>query len=63
MPLRRAQSLLLGREERERKREAIACFKTQLERDESAGRAPILSASTLSYFRRPFEVFFHDQLR
>lgn len=61
IPLERARRLDLRNDEHERKREAIACFKTQLESDPSTGKPPILSADTLAHFTRNFEIFIHAE--
>jgi len=63
MPLERARKLDLNEDDLKRKLKAIDCFNTQIERDPSTGKPPILGRTTLAHFMRPFEIFFYDRLR
>jgi len=58
IPWQRARKLELDEPMQERKKAALACYRSQLEPDQSTGNAAILPPEVLAHFHRPFEVFF-----
>ncbi len=63
MPLARASKLALAPRILARKREALACFESQLAPDPGTGAAPILPAHAMERLLNPFELYFHDRAR
>ncbi|MDL9997417.1 PIG-L deacetylase family protein [Variovorax sp. J22P240] len=58
LPWHRAIRVDLDADAVSRKRQAVQCFKSQLEPDASTGAAPILRSTTVERAARPFEVMF-----
>jgi len=58
LPWHRAIQVGLDADAVSRKRQAVSCFKSQLEPDESTGAGPILRSTTVERAARPFEVMF-----
>ena len=57
IPWHSARKLNLNNDQLQQKRAAIACFKSQISRDESTGHAPIVSASTIERLLQSFELY------
>lgn len=60
IPWSRAIKVDLSAEQLQRKTEAIACFKSQIESDTSTGNPPILSAQTIARISQPWEVYLYE---
>jgi trehalose 6-phosphate synthase len=60
IPWSRAVRVDLNAEQLQRKTEAIACFKSQIESDTSTGNPPILSAQTIARISQPWEVYLYE---
>jgi len=58
IPWRRAHRLDLSADVMQRKREAVACFATQLENDPSTGQPAILPPHVLARLLHPYEIYF-----
>jgi LmbE family N-acetylglucosaminyl deacetylase len=58
LPWQRARRLVLSAAVLQRKREALACYASQMQADASTGRPPIVPPSALERLLRPFEVYF-----
>ncbi|MDM0109532.1 PIG-L deacetylase family protein [Variovorax sp. J22R24] len=58
LPWHRASRVGLDADALDRKRQAVQCFKSQLEPDASTGAGPILRSTTVERADRPFEVMF-----
>ncbi|MFZ6648014.1 PIG-L deacetylase family protein [Undibacterium sp. TJN25] len=58
IPWHRARKLMLNAAVLEKKRAAVACYRSQLENDGSTGRPPILPPSALARLLRPYEIYF-----
>ncbi|NGZ84535.1 PIG-L family deacetylase [Duganella sp. SAP-35] len=58
MPWRRARRLELSPEVMQRKRQAVACFLTQLQDDPSTGKPAILPPHVLARLLHPYEIYF-----
>ncbi|MDM0073806.1 PIG-L deacetylase family protein [Variovorax sp. J2P1-59] len=58
LPWHRASRVSLDADAVTRKRQAVQCFKSQLEPDASTGAGPILRATTVERAARSFEVMF-----
>jgi hypothetical protein len=56
----RAKAYKLTKEQLAKKHEAILQFKTQIEVDQSTGKAAILSPNTISRLLMPYEVYLSD---
>lgn len=61
IPWQAAYKLALSGPQREAKRQALSCFKSQLEADASTGQPPVLSAQTLARSLMPYEVYIDAQ--
>ena len=60
IPCSHAIKVDLNAEQLQRKTEAIACFKSQIESDTSTGNPPILSAQTIARISQPWEVYLYE---
>lgn len=60
LPLEGARKLVLAPELVERKRAALACFRSQLTGDPSTGAAPIVFPQALERMLNPFELYLHE---
>jgi LmbE family N-acetylglucosaminyl deacetylase len=60
IPWSHAIKVDLNAEQLQRKTEAIACFKSQIESDTSTGNPPILSAQTIARISQPWEVYLYE---
>ena len=60
IPWSRAIKVDLSAEQLQRKTEAIACFKSQIESDTSTGNPPILSAQTIARISQPWEDYLYE---
>lgn len=58
VPWHRARRLDLGADIMQRKRQAVACFATQLENDPSTGQPAILPPHVLARLLHPYEIYF-----
>jgi hypothetical protein len=58
LPWRRARRLALDEEVLRRKREAVACFTSQLHKDTSTGQPAILPPHVLARLLHPYEIYF-----
>lgn len=61
IPWQYATQFLLTRQQLQRKRQAITCFKSQSEPDPSTGQPPILSATTIERLLQPQEVYMYGE--
>lgn len=60
IPWQHAVRVTLDTQQLQRKTAAIACFKSQIESDESTGNPPILSAQTIARISQPWEVYLYE---
>lgn len=60
IPWSHAVRVNLNAKQLHRKTAAIACFKSQIEGDESTGNPPILSAQTIARIGQPWEVYLYE---
>jgi len=58
VPWSRARRLPLAPAQRQRKRDAIACYHSQLTADDTTGRGPILPGGVLARLCHPYEIYF-----